>query len=40
MDAVELKPFQAAINGGVDLIMTAHVTFPAIDSSMAISSFG
>jgi beta-N-acetylhexosaminidase len=37
LNAVELKPFQAAINGGVDLIMTAHVTFPAIDSSMVIS---
>ncbi len=37
LDAVELKPFQAAINGGVDLIMTAHVTFPAIDSSTVIS---
>lgn len=37
LDAVELKPFRAAINGGVDLIMTAHVTFPAIDSSTVIS---
>lgn len=34
LDAVELKPFQAAIDAGVDLLMTAHVTFPAIDSSM------
>jgi len=37
LDEVELKPFQTAINAGVDLIMTAHVTFPAIDSSMLIS---
>jgi beta-N-acetylhexosaminidase len=29
--AVELVPFQAAIDAGVDVIMTAHVSFPAID---------
>jgi beta-N-acetylhexosaminidase len=29
--AVELAPFQAAANAGVDVIMTAHVAFPAID---------
>lgn len=28
---VELKPFQAAIDSGVDAIMTAHVTFPAFE---------
>jgi len=37
LDTVELKPFKAAIAGGVDLIMTAHVTFPAIDSSTVTS---
>jgi beta-N-acetylhexosaminidase len=29
--AVELVPFQAAIDAGVDVIMTAHVSFPAVD---------
>ncbi|MFB9246287.1 beta-N-acetylhexosaminidase [Massilia antarctica] len=29
--AVELVPFRAAIEGGVDAIMTAHVAFPAIE---------
>ncbi len=28
---VELKPFQAAIDRGVDAVMTAHVTFPAFE---------
>ncbi|NLG78636.1 MAG: beta-N-acetylhexosaminidase [Firmicutes bacterium] len=28
---VELKPFQAAVDAGVDAIMTAHVTFPAVE---------
>ena len=31
MDAVELKPFQAAIAHGVDSIMTAHMAVPAIE---------
>jgi beta-N-acetylhexosaminidase len=31
MDAVELKPFQAAIAHGVDSIMTAHMSVPAIE---------
>ncbi len=31
MSAVELKPFQAAIEHGVDSIMTAHMTVPAIE---------
>ncbi len=30
---VELKPFQRAMREGIDLIMSAHVTFPAIDDS-------
>ncbi|QOS79125.1 S-layer homology domain-containing protein [Paenibacillus sp. JNUCC31] len=32
LDAVELKPFLAAINNGVDMIMTAHIAFPAVDN--------
>lgn len=31
LEAVELKPFAAAVKAGVETIMTAHVTFPAID---------
>ncbi len=31
--ACELIPFQAAIDAGCSLIMTAHVSFPALDSS-------
>lgn len=34
---VELKPFQQAFNQKVDMVMTAHVTFPAIDNTRAIS---
>ncbi|MBB6679574.1 beta-N-acetylhexosaminidase [Cohnella lubricantis] len=32
LDAVELLPFRAAIEAGVDAIMTAHVVFPAYES--------
>lgn len=35
--AVELKPFQQAFDRNVDLVMTAHVTFPAIDDTKAVS---
>ncbi|MDI7248204.1 MAG: beta-N-acetylhexosaminidase [Bacillota bacterium] len=31
LKAVELRPFQAAVDAGVDAIMTAHVTFPAFE---------
>ncbi len=31
LKAIELKPFQAAIDAGVDVVMTAHVTFPAFE---------
>lgn len=31
LEAVELAPFRAAIAAGLEAIMTAHVTFPAID---------
>ncbi|WP_449621813.1 glycoside hydrolase family 3 protein [Robertmurraya sp. Marseille-Q9965] len=34
---VELYPFQQAMNEGIDAIMTAHVTFPKIDDTTAIS---
>ncbi|MGG1574305.1 glycoside hydrolase family 3 protein [Fictibacillus sp. NRS-1165] len=34
---VELYPFQKAMDAGVDAIMTAHVTFPKVDPSTAIS---
>ncbi|WP_181347197.1 glycoside hydrolase family 3 protein [Thalassobacillus sp. CUG 92003] len=37
LEEVELYPFQQAMNAGVDAIMTAHVTFPKIDDSTAIS---
>jgi|GEM_PF-873462 len=32
LQQVELVPFKAAIEAGVDLIMTAHVTLPAFDT--------
>jgi len=31
LQAVELAPFKAAIDAGIDAIMTAHVMFPAIE---------
>ncbi|MEO8026079.1 MAG: glycoside hydrolase family 3 N-terminal domain-containing protein [Bryobacteraceae bacterium] len=31
MDALELKPFRAAIQAGVDAVMTAHMAVPAIE---------
>lgn len=33
LNDVELKPFQAAIDAGADAIMTAHITFPALDAT-------
>jgi len=33
LDALELKPFQAAIASGADSIMTAHMAVPALDPS-------
>ncbi|MFC0270240.1 glycoside hydrolase family 3 N-terminal domain-containing protein [Metabacillus herbersteinensis] len=35
--AVELVPFQKAIDAGVDMMMTAHVQFPAFDDTTYIS---
>jgi len=32
LDAVELKPFRAVIDNGVEMIMTAHIAFPAVDN--------
>ncbi len=32
LDAIELPPFQRAIEAGVDAVMVAHVTVPALDS--------
>lgn len=34
---VELYPFQQAMDEGIDMIMTAHVTFPKIDDTKVIS---
>jgi beta-N-acetylhexosaminidase len=30
LDRVELRPFRAAIDGGIDALMTTHIAFPAI----------
>ncbi|MBO0997685.1 glycoside hydrolase family 3 C-terminal domain-containing protein [Bacillus sp. SD075] len=35
--SIELVPFQRAINAGVDMMMTAHVQFPAVDDTTYIS---
>ena len=32
LDSIELPPFRQAIAGGVDSVMVAHVTVPALDS--------
>jgi len=37
LDAVELKPFRAAIDNGVEMIMTAHIAFPAVDNDRVTS---
>ncbi|WP_462410907.1 glycoside hydrolase family 3 protein [Neobacillus sp. Marseille-QA0830] len=34
---VELYPFQKAMDAGIDAVMTAHVTFPKVDDTKAIS---
>ena len=33
LDRTDLVPFRAAIEAGVDMVMTAHVAFPALDPS-------
>ena len=35
--ALELVPFQAAVDNGVDMLMTAHIQYPQIEKDMAIS---
>ncbi|MEJ2794627.1 beta-N-acetylhexosaminidase [Iodobacter sp. LRB] len=35
LDAVELAPFSAAFDAGLDAVMTAHVAFPAIEPDLA-----
>ncbi|WP_027965064.1 glycoside hydrolase family 3 protein [Halalkalibacillus halophilus] len=37
LDEVELYPFQRAMESGIDMIMTAHVTFPEIDDTTVTS---
>lgn len=39
LDATELIPFRAAIDAGVSLIMTAHVSYPALDPTGAPATF-
>ena len=34
LDAVELRPFRAAIAAGVKAVMTAHVLYPALDADL------
>ncbi len=33
LEQLELPPFRAAVDAGVDLVMTAHVVYPALDVS-------
>ncbi|WP_308637190.1 glycoside hydrolase family 3 N-terminal domain-containing protein [Paenibacillus silvisoli] len=37
LDAVELKPFRAAIESGAEMIMSAHIAFPAVDDERVVS---
>ncbi|HWR39367.1 MAG TPA: glycoside hydrolase family 3 protein [Patescibacteria group bacterium] len=34
LEAVELKPFREAAAQGADMVMTAHISFPALDGSL------
>ena len=38
LEALELAPFKAAITGGVDSVMTAHISLPLVDPSGAPST--
>ena len=38
--AVDLKPFEAAVDAGVDMLMTAHIVVPALDDSKIITKDG
>jgi TonB family protein len=35
LDRVELAPFRAAVDGGIDAVMSAHIILPALDPSGA-----
>lgn len=35
LEAIDLKPFQAAMDNNIDMIMTAHIVLPAIDNDKA-----
>jgi beta-N-acetylhexosaminidase len=37
LEQTELKPFRAAIENGAEMIMSAHIAFPAIDSGQLVS---
>ena len=37
LNAVELPPFRAAIAQGTDLVMTAHIIFPALDNATGVA---
>ncbi len=37
LEKTELKPFQAAMDNNIDMIMTAHIVVPALDNTKAIS---
>ncbi|NNE70702.1 MAG: hypothetical protein HKN29_10120 [Rhodothermales bacterium] len=39
LDSVELAPFRAAIEAGVDSVMTAHVSYPALDPGGRAATF-
>ncbi|MDD3333958.1 MAG: glycoside hydrolase family 3 protein [Eubacteriales bacterium] len=38
IESTELVPFQAAIDAGVQVIMTAHIQYPALDDTTAVSA--
>lgn len=38
LKAVELVPFQAAINAGADMVMTAHIEYPQIEKETYVST--
>lgn len=38
--AVDLKPFEAAVDAGVDMLMTAHIVVPALDDNKIITEDG
>lgn len=37
INQVELKPFKAAVDAGVDMIMTAHIQYPTLDDTQVVS---